>query len=148
MTGVALNYSVDFTDPLRALEQLRGADRRLLADEIGDYVLSETLINFDQEQTPEGEGWEPSLRAIEENGKTLQDYGHLRDSYTYLVALNGDSVEIGSNLIYAAIHHFGGEAGRKSARIDLPARTALGLTADMEADIELMTIEFFNETIH
>jgi phage virion morphogenesis protein len=146
MTGVALNYKIDFSDPIRALEQLRGADRRLLAAEIGDYVVSETLLNFENQQTPEGESWEPSLRAQEEGGKTLQDFGHLRDSYTYAVALNGDSVEIGSNMIYAAIHHFGGEAGRNKA-VTLPARTALGLTPEMETEIELMTIDFFNETL-
>jgi len=29
---------------------------------------------------------------------------------------------VGSNLVYAAIHNFGGEAGRKSARVMIPAR--------------------------
>jgi len=35
------------------------------------------------------------------------------------------SVEVGTNKVYAAIHQFGGEAGRKSKRVTIPARPYL-----------------------
>lgn len=146
MAGVRTVYDIDVKQPLQAMQAVRGLDPRLLADEIGDYVLSETLFNFQDEQTPEGEPWEPSQRALDENGKTLQDRGHLRDSYTYVVSLAGDQVEIGSNMIYAAIHHFGGEAGRNKA-VTLPARPALGITPAMEQDIGDMALAFYGRPL-
>ena len=42
--------------------------------------------------------------------------------------LPAHGVEIGSALVYAAIHHFGGETGRIGHRFTLPARPVLGIT--------------------
>lgn len=114
MTGVSLRYRFDTGEIVRRLELLPRADKRQLFTDIGERVIFWTLLNFDREQTPDGDKWEPSQRAIEENGKTLQDRGHLRDSYTYLVSLVDDAVEIGSNMVYAAIHHFGGTIKKKA----------------------------------
>ncbi len=145
MTGIRLQHSIDVSEVQKALAKTAGLDQRELAEEIGDYVLSETLFNFDQTQTPDGKQWTPSQRANETAGKTLQHHGHLRDSYNYLVGLAGGFVEIGSNLIYAAIHHFGGETGRKSARFEMEARSALGITDEMESEIGDMTLAFYGE---
>jgi phage virion morphogenesis protein len=147
MSGIRLEHKIDVSEAQRALANLYGLDQRQLADEIGHYVLSETLHNFDQAQTPEGEQWKKSKRAESDGGKTLQHHGHLRDSYNYIVGLGGDFVEIGSNMIYAAIHHFGGETGRKSARFEMDARPALGLTDEMESEIGDMTLAFYGKPL-
>jgi phage virion morphogenesis protein len=55
-------------------------------------------------------------------GKKLQISGQLAASITYNV--NGNSLEIGSNKVYAAIHQFGGPAGRNN-RVTIPGRPYL-----------------------
>lgn len=70
-------------------------------------------------------------------GKTLQDTGSLRDSIDY--ATTPDSVMVGSNpdkmgtnKVYAAIHQFGGKAGR-GRKVTIPARPFVGISKeDME----------------
>lgn len=55
-------------------------------------------------------------------------------------ALGGSiSVEIGTNVIYGAIHQFGGAAGRKDRRVTIPARPFLGVSN--EDSTELLAIE-------
>ena len=64
-----------------------------------------------------------------DHDKTLLKDGHLRDSYVY--QLNNAGVEIGSALIYSAIHHFGGQAGR-GHKTKIIARPILGVSAAQE----------------
>lgn len=168
MTGLSLTYRIDTHKPERAMHALAAADRRVLLDEIGEQVLSWTLWNFDAEQAPDGEKWKASARAKAEGGKTLQDKGHLRDSYTYLVDIAGEYTEIGSNMVYAAIHHFGGKTkphvikarkakalafgGRFAKKVnhpgsEMPARPALGLTDEHEREIGELTLEFYRDVM-
>lgn len=156
MSGIGMRVRLQNMDlPPRVMKKLADADTQSLMEEIGDYVLSETLLNFEQEQTPEGQPWDKSIRAREGGGKTLQDRGHLRDSYTF-DALS-DQVEIGSNVIYAAIHHFGGTIKGKDgnlkfkignrwsqkAEVEIPARPALGITDGMETEIGDLALDFY-----
>lgn len=92
--------------------------------EIGDYLVSRTKRRFDVGRGPDGIAWEPSRRALDEGGKTLVDRGHLRDSISRHVGKSG--VVVGSGMVYAAIHEFGGRAGRHHA-VHLPARPYLAL---------------------
>jgi phage virion morphogenesis protein len=46
-----------------------------------------------------------------------------------------DSVEVGSNMVYSLIHHFGGKAGRKR-KVTIPARPFLGVSEQEKAKIE------------
>lgn len=160
MTGIAIRTRLENFDKAEDLfRRLETANTQPLMEDIGDYVLSETLLNFDAEQTPEGEAWPQSIRAKEEGGKTLQDRGHLRDSYTY--AASATEVAIGSNMIYAAIHHNGGTIRAKSGnlkfkigdrwvqkkQVDIPARPALGLNEHMHADIGDQVLDFYRELV-
>ena len=141
MSGLGMRVTLQNMGlPKQMLRRLERANTQPLMDEIGDFVLSETLINFDLEQTPEGEDWTPSQRAKSNGGKTLQDSGRLRDSYVY--DAQRDQVEIGSNTIYSLIHHAGGKAGRNQS-VDLPARPALGITSELEREIGDMTLDFY-----
>ena len=54
--------------------------------------------------------------------KILQQSGHLAASFSKQVG--GNTLTIGSNLIYAAIHNYGGQAGR-GHRVTIPARPML-----------------------
>ena len=98
------------------------------------------------------------MRAREEGGQTLTDTGRLRASITH--RLGPDEVVIGTNVVYAAIHQFGGQTpprvirpkhkkalaftvgGQKIARKSvrhpgskIPARPFLGIDSGDEAVI-------------
>lgn len=142
MSGISLDYKLDIEQPIRAFQALQAADQYLLLSEIGEYVVTETLLNFDGEHEPDGTPWIPSKR----DGKTLTDRGHLRDSITQIVAGSGDSVAIGSNMEYAAIHQFGGEAGRNRS-VEIDARPYLGITPEMQVEIGDMVVDFYNDVV-
>lgn len=144
MSGIRLEIDLNNNLVQQTLQRLQGADRAGLLAEIGEYQLSETLQNFDAERTPEGDAWQQSQRAKANGGKTLQDKGHLRDSYVYQV--NGDNTELGSNMIHAAIHHKGGKAGR-GRKITIVARTALGVTSQNENDISQIGLDYLQSII-
>lgn len=114
MAGISVRVTNDQIS--RRLEQLEHAlgDVEPALREIGDFSVSEILRGFDEERMPWGDSWVPSMRAWEEGGKTLTDYGHLRDSYTYQVDAEG--VDIGSAIVYARAQHFGRD------EINLPSR--------------------------
>ncbi len=87
--------------------------------EIGNMILNTVEESFDNEASPFGSAWIPSKKK---SGKTLTDTGRLSSSF--VVAADDEGVTVGTNVVYAAIHHFGGRAGRKkSAKI--PARPFL-----------------------
>jgi phage virion morphogenesis protein len=136
MTGVSLRVNrQDFDQADRVLANAISGDTGVLMASLAEYVLSETLMNFQQERSPDGSAWEKSERAKSEGGRTLQDTRRLRNSYTY--EASELQAEIGTNVIYAAIHHHGGRAGRKYA-VNLPARPALGVTAQMQGEMNQM----------
>ena len=96
-------------------------------EEIGSYLVAATNRRFEQEQDPSGKPWKPSERAKATGGKTLQHTGRLRRSITYRV--QGDSLAVGTNVIYAAPHQFGWP--EKS----LPQRSFLGVDESDERAI-------------
>jgi phage virion morphogenesis protein len=110
-----------------------GGDMTPAFRSIGRVIVSGTKLRFRDEETPEGIAWMPSLRALDEGGKTLSLTRRLRNSYTYKA--DHASVEAGTNTVYAAIHHFGGAAGPRNRRIKLPARPALGASESDVAEI-------------
>lgn len=132
--GVSLNWGG--LDKAVGQAARRLADRKLLMDSIGESLVSGTLDRFQNEETPEGEKWEPSDRAWSEGiqdggfGQTLSDTGILKKSIDY--ASTSSMVMVGSNVPYAKIHQLGGKAGR-GHKVTIPARPYLGVsTADME----------------
>lgn len=160
MSGIGMQFTLHTLTPTRLFRRLERADTSSLMAEIGEFQLSQTLLNFQNEQSPNGEAWEKSHRAKSERGKTLTDRGHLRDSYTYNVNGSGDEVEIGSNMIYAAIHHHGGtieakDGGHlhfkvgdrwvKKRKVEIPARPALGLNDGSREGIDEIMQNFYQE---
>ena len=95
-------------------------------DRIGRYLVASTLRRFERERGPDGKSWLKSARALAEGGLTLTDSGRLRGSIAYVVTDGGRTVEVGSNVVYAAIHQLGGRAGR-GRRATIPARPYLGI---------------------
>lgn len=138
MTGAAFDIRADMrgTDRIsRRLQKiLRGVENKTdLMDEIGGLMVASTIDRFENSKSPDGISWVPSERALDESGKTLIDKGLLMGSITHIPG--NDQVEVGSNLVYAGIHQFGGSAGRNGST-EIPARPYLGISIGDEFAIE------------
>lgn len=151
MSGVEITYSARDIGPLQAnLEKLlRGLDDTSeMMDEVGGMLVSSTLNRFENERGPDGQRWKPSARARQEGGQTLTDSARLRTSITH--TYDRDSVAVGTNVIYAGIHQLGGTIRPKGDgklkfsigggfvqvdKVEIPARSFLGVDADDEAEI-------------
>jgi len=70
---------------------------------IGEIVRTSVIKNFEVEGRPR---WKKSKRAALEGGQTLTDTARLRKSI--FPKAYSDHAEIGTNVVYAAIHQFGG----------------------------------------
>jgi len=95
---------------------------------IGNILQNSIEESFESEASPFGEAWKKSKK---ESGKTLTDSGTLSSSFT--TDADGEGVSVGTNLVYAAVHHFGGQAGRKKS-VTLPARPFLPVSNSGELE--------------
>lgn len=134
-----------------ALNELvrRSADLSPAMDSIATELLSLTERAFETE----GPGWEPLAQATilqrekidKWPGQILQVTNALARSVT--TDSGPDFAEIGANTPYAAIHQFGGQAGR-GRKTTIPARPYLPIGADGDltdeaADAVLDIVEFY-----
>lgn len=110
------------------LDKLANAaqDRAPLMRSIAGTMESAVLQNFDVGGRPK---W---LGLKYRQGTPLVDTENLMNSITSYY--DNDSAEVGTNEPYAAIHQFGGKAGRRR-KVDIPARPFLVLTPQDEDDI-------------
>ena len=76
--------------------------------------------------------WKPSKRAEKEGGKTLIVSAILKNSIS--PKHDAKSAEVGTNIQYAAIHQFGGKAGR-GKKVTIPARPFLNLPEEEKDDL-------------
>lgn len=128
------------------IEQIAGVDRRALLDVAGATVESQTRRRIEDDKTgPDGVAWpawsERYAQTRHGNQSLLEGEGDLLDSIGYVVDLSGDSVEIGSNLVYAATHQAGDE------RRNIPARPYIGLSSDDESELEQVVDAFVAEVL-
>jgi phage virion morphogenesis protein len=154
MTGVTLRVDIDEDGVSSALSDLieRGDDLTPLMDSIGMGLEASITERFNETSVaPSGAPWTPSIAAREEGRRTLINSGNLRDSITHRAGR--DEVEVGSNVIYAAIHQFGGTIKAKTSKglrfkigdrfvtkneVTIPARPFLGVS---ESDRDLIREE-------
>lgn len=108
----------------------RAADATPAMREVSAIMLDAVEENFKEEGRPK---WPPLSTATIKGrkrtghwpGPILQRKGRLAASITQ--KYDGRSAVVGTNARYAAIHQFGGEAGRKGRRVSIPARPFLAL---------------------
>lgn len=110
------------------LDKLANAaqDRTRLMRSIAGTMESAVLQNFDVGGRPK---W---LGLKYRQGTPLVDTENLMNSITSYY--DNNVAEVGTNEPYAAIHQFGGKAGR-GRKVDIPARPFLVLTPQDEDDI-------------
>ncbi|WP_243092582.1 phage virion morphogenesis protein [Thermus hydrothermalis] len=126
---------------------------------IAEGITSRTLRRFDEQRAPDGSPWPPlspatlmaevgprdrlkrggiSARAQRRMAlrKALVRTGRLKNSISWKVA--GNAIAVGTNVLYARIHQFGGLAGR-NRKVPIPARPFLGISReDQEEAAELL----------
>jgi phage gpG-like protein len=107
MTGVRM----ELTGQEAALGELggyiaRARDPRGMFENIGAMLTTSTQHRFDTGIGVDGSPWPPSLRVQKHGGKTLVLSARLYRSFSYQASATG--LEFGTNVIYAALLHFGG----------------------------------------
>lgn len=149
--GVSLKWNGFNKAVAKAAKKM--ANSRLLMASVGEALVSGTIRRFNNEESPKGEKWEKSGRAIAEGGQTLSDTAHLRKSIDFKAT--PAQVMVGSNLLYARIHQLGGTIKPKKGKalkfkgkngqdifvseVNMPARPYLGVSkADMDEVRETM----------
>ena len=101
-------------------------NRYLLMRRLAGTMRYAVAQNFKQGGRPE---W---LALKYRSGIPLNDTGALRQSIDELS--DNDTALVGTNMVYAAIHQFGGWAGR-NRKVYIPARPFLQLTNDDKNDL-------------
>lgn len=166
MIGLDVNlHDIDRLNALMDRVQTFDNHRHELLEMIGATVESQTRRRIEEEQTaPDGSpwpAWSSGYAATRHgNQSLLQSEGHLIDSLHYVVGV--DDVRIETNLIYAAIHQFGGTIKPKNGRylvfplgeqtifakeVDIPARPFMGLSEDNIDEIEQAMHSFYQEIL-
>ena len=149
-------------DGTAAIEHLSGLvdainDPSPLLAELGEYGLRSTRARFKTQTAPDGTAWaalQPWYQKDKRRNKNriLTLNGYLRGQMTW--QLVGDrTVEIGSNLPYAAVHQFGATIKPRAAKVlmfrghaaksvTIPARPYLGLSDEDRSEIVGRTLEW------
>jgi phage virion morphogenesis protein len=152
----------------KALEHLDAVlkqtdDKKGLFDAIGAALVTSTAYRFEEGVGPDGYPWKTSFRVKRRGGKTLIDSGRMLNSITHNAT--AEMVEVGTNVIYAAIHQLGGTIEAKGGKdayltfkladgtfrrtksVAIPARPFLGLDDDDNKEIVAIADEWLARTL-
>lgn len=107
MTGAMITVTIEDTEVRKLLSDIMGRmhNKKPAMGIIGNIVRNSIHKNFEAGGRPAP--WKPSQRAEKTGDKTLIKTKQLFNSFT--INAEQDRVEIGTNKIYAAIQHFGGD---------------------------------------
>ncbi|MDP2808647.1 MAG: phage virion morphogenesis protein [Rhodocyclaceae bacterium] len=136
---------IDDRPVTEALNRLSAASRDLTPAlrAVATALLSRVEDNFAAESGPMGK-WPAVKDKKRRGGKILQDTGRLSASVTPF--WSATEAGIGSNVIYAAIHQLGGQAGR-GRLATIPARPYLPAFPDgrLQAGMEERVLEIVQD---
>jgi phage virion morphogenesis protein len=134
-----IEIKIDDKEIQQLLQKLvkKTSELRPLMRNIAGIMADSAEENFEQEGRPDWKELSPATIKQRTKkgyypGKILQMRGELAASITS--DYDDDSAVVGTNKIYAAIHQFGGPAGR-GKKVEIPARPYLQLTDDENAKI-------------
>lgn len=140
MSGASIRITVDDAEIAAGLQRLAdtGADLRPALDAIGAALVTSTQQRFEAQRGPDGEAWAPfapsTLRRMSDRRKPpqlLRDTTRLYRSIVHQVG--DDAVEVGTNVVDAGIHQFGGEISmpeRQGSATFQTVREGAGRAAD------------------
>jgi phage virion morphogenesis protein len=146
---MSIRLEGDWSKLERHLERMFRINFTALHKEIGEHLVSSTQERFRTSTAPDGTRWPESIRAREEGGRTLRDTSRLRNSIDCVA--RPDRVVVGTNVVYARIHQFGGEIRARRAKylrfrigrrwalkrtVRIPARPFLGISDEDRTAID------------
>lgn len=149
--------NIDGTKALSGLKRYEHAlqDMTPLASAISAEFIDQTEANLEAEGRPCWLGLKPATIARREKrgtwpGKIMLESGQLAASFT--PGYDSDSAWIGSNKVYAAIQHAGGQAGRgRKVKIDprpsIPADAQGNLQPEAEESILGLANDYLSRVI-
>lgn len=129
-----------------SIEELQGKLEKLskalenktpLLRRVANTLQNATEESFDKQASPFGEKWKPNAPKTlqkKRGNKILIQSGLLSQSFTQKVT--GSSAQVGTNKEYAAIHQFGGKAGR-GKKVNIPARPFMPIKQNGEIPKDL-----------
>ena len=125
-----------FCKEFKAYEEKVGktAAWRGVLSEVGNAAKNESTRSFEAQGSPFGEAWKalaPATLKKKKGSLKLVESGHLKRSLRSNISTSEKRVSVGSNLEYAAIHQFGGRAGR-GHKVSIPARPFLPINEKNE----------------
>ncbi|WP_337267062.1 phage virion morphogenesis protein [Oryzifoliimicrobium ureilyticus] len=127
MTGASITVTDEISPAIERLVATTQNASQIMS-EVAGYLLSSTQERFQRETGPDGKKWQAlsPRTASARAGRGVRGYDHiLRDSvrlYNSLTtASNATTATVGTNVIYAGIHQFGGtiEQGERSQKLSL-----------------------------
>lgn len=142
-----------FDKALDTLQAKLASQKKALMEACAEALVSGTLKRFQDEQDPQGKPWAPVARP----GKALTDTARLRNSIDYAIA--GDTILVGSNVVYALIHQMGGTIVPKKGKylkfkvggkwvnakqVTIKARPYLGVSKEDWEEIEATISDFIS----
>lgn len=137
---IQVNGVEEITQTLRRIAD-KCANREDLMADIAETMRLAVDRNFEEEGRPAWLG----LKYPNKSGKILHgESGDLRSRIS--ASSDNNSAIVGSNMIYAAIHQFGGKAGR-GRKVKIEARPFLVLTPQDEADILQDIQDYFQRVL-
>jgi phage virion morphogenesis protein len=145
MSGVTFEATLDLAEAQARLARLSARDLDVLSYEIGSLIEDQTKRRIADEKTaPDGTAWAPWSDSYQQSLKRrnrrtarslLVGEGDLRDSIQNYTS--GEEVRVGTNLVYGAIHQFGGEP----VGMPIPPRPYLGLSKENAEEIEDLVVD-------
>ena len=144
---MSVEIEIDARAALAALGRLAAADLQPLMEGIAAEVEGATRRRIETgKRDPAGTPWAPwsedYARTRHTGHSLLRAQGHLLESIVGRV-VGDDTVTVGSNLRYAAIHQFGGLPGMAPGAAAIPPRPYLGLSDAERGDIAAMAADYF-----
>lgn len=130
MAGTHFTFTVDDAEVRAQLIALLRADTGDLMPRLGEYLLKSTQDRFGSQTAPDGTPWAVlktryARRKKYNKDKILTLRGYLRSGIRYRVT-GANSVEVGTNTKYAAIHQFGGTTDQNAQSRRVRYRSVAG----------------------
>lgn len=148
MAGVTASLTTEGLDvAIGRLARLEGFEMATLADAAGAILESSTRRRIEEtKRAPDGTHWVAWSEKYDDTRdhdrhSLLINEGDLRDSIASYST--GREVHVGSTLIYAAHHHFGGD----EIGSGIPARPFLGVSDDDRIDLADLVTGTLKETL-
>ena len=154
--GIHIDLTIDDSEVEAYFAELAGkvTDLKPVMTTLGEVLVEEAHRSFDLERDPEtGGSWAPGSPATvmyrqrggKYPGEILALSGRLKSSIH--ATAHSDRVEVGTDVIYGAVHQLGADFSVVSTRrrVRIPARPYLGVSQEGWAEITATVLEYLEE---